>query len=280
MNVTGLHFLYTGSWDSAISSYEQGIRFAASAGDGINWVSIKAQEAYLFFLRGELRRSFETGRDMVQRARESAIATGFHWGLLAQGRALFYGGFRNEGLLLLRKALTRAHKMPDQQCVGHAAGAIALCLIADGQLEEARAVVQQSVAAMSNVSQYLAMDFWLALASLDTDAARRGQEARGRRACRKALRCARVFSGGLPAALRIAGRLESKLGRHERAKRFWEEGCEAARRIGARPELVATLKEKAVFGQSPREVSDITSLTAELAAEQRAMASAEPLLPE
>jgi class 3 adenylate cyclase/tetratricopeptide (TPR) repeat protein len=253
-NVMGLHCWYVGAWEQAHAHYAEGVRCALEAGDSNNWMSIHAQQAWLYLAQGELARSFGVARVMTETGRESAMATGIHWGLLGQGRVLLRSERREEGLELVKEALARARRMPDYQCIAQAQGSLALYLMEENRPDEASELIERALP-MLRAHRLLGHDAAETHVAAAQVAVRRAEQAESadaaqtvsaaRRACNRALRQSRIVSSIRPAALRALARLEWFAGERAAAERLWSQSAASAESIGARLELAATLHERA-----------------------------------
>jgi hypothetical protein len=142
--------------------------------------------------------------------------------------------------------------MMDFRIGGKVAGRLAACYLAQGRLEEAQALLDEHRALLrkygirgGNASSVILGSAAAALVAAErADEAARGERLKESvRACRTALRQAKIDATALAPAARLRGTCEWLHGRRHRAEKWWRRSLDHAGKLGMRYEGALTQLE-------------------------------------
>ena len=206
---------------------------------------------WVAFHQADLGRAADHAEDLVRTGKDSGDNHVLMWGVYARGVLRVTTGPLDEAATCV--STTRALCIENSVARGQvgAAGVLARCRLLQGRLDEAEAMLRESLALIE--SRHLRgtwsaepfngfAELCLLRAASLAGSARRGALRESARACARALRCAKVHAAPwLPEALRLCGRLDWLRGRGAAAHRRWQASLHEAERVGLPIERARTL---------------------------------------
>lgn len=249
---------YDGCWDEADSRLGKAAQVYRESGDLHRWGAAALMQAFVVRARGDLSTCRAIGEDLIRAGDDSADPQLVSWGLQVASYAHVDTGPLPEAEARLRRGCEMAARIPAWDNYLYQSSMLAKCLVLQGRLDEALAVVADSNRVLAREKLKLPFDrietataeatVRLALAERAAapaaDDPRRAallREAQG--ACRVALGTARRMPRWLVEALRLQGSVEWLAGRPAAAHTHWNEAIDLAERWAFPVERARTLQE-------------------------------------
>jgi tetratricopeptide (TPR) repeat protein len=191
--------------------------------------------------------------ELVRAGEDAAEPQVASWGYQNLGYPGLAGGPLDEAVASLRKGQALAAKIPAWQNLVYEIALLGKCHVLQGKLDDARAVVGEALRIIKAEKLSLPFDQVEVLTALATvnlalvdrleGAPPRTAVRDARRACHKALRCARLMPGWLPEALRLQGTSDWLSGNQAAAQKRWRESIAVAEKSAFPIERARTLLE-------------------------------------
>ncbi len=202
--------------------------------------------------RGEFRQGLAMAGEMAQAGREAGDHLTEAYGEAWESELLFMTGEMAAGETGMRRTIDVILASTDYRIAQKVAGRLATCLLVQGRLEEAQALLP---AHRENVRKYGIRGFnasilittvaaaALAAAERAEGPAREAARKDARRACRAALKQGRVDTTAFVPAYRWQGTYEWLRGNPHKAEEWWRKSLDHAAKLGARYEGALTMLE-------------------------------------
>lgn len=245
---------YEGNWDECearMGKAEAGYR---ELGDIHRWGSASLMLCWVLVPRGHLARTHALSSEIVRAGDHTADPQVTSWGLQNLGTTLTALGKLEESEAALRRGSEIAEHIGAWDNLLHQKSLLAKCLLLQGRLDEAEAMIKDSLRIQKLRKQKLPFDcielraaaavVRVALAEQADAATRPTALLAARDACRAAIECARLMPLWLPEALRTQGNLSWLEGNAIEARKHWRESLTVAERSAFPIERGLTLMDK------------------------------------
>ena len=244
---------YDGRWDACDENLGKGAADYRDAGDLHRWGGAVLMRSFVVHLRGDLAQMAAMGADLVRAGQDAADPQLTSWGFQVRGYVELAQGPLDDAVTRLREGVALAAKIPAWDNFLYEASLLGKCLILQGRLDEAAATLQEAQKVMQ--TEQLSKPFdqvelltavatcSLALADRQDGPARRQALRVAQRDCRRALSSTRRQPGWRAQALRLQGTLDWLCGRHDVARRHWQESLLLAEQSAFPIEHALTLME-------------------------------------
>ena len=202
--------------------------------------------------RGELAPALAMAREMAQIGRDAGDQLTEVYGQAWEAELLYMTGELMTGESGMRRTIDAMLAAPDYRIASKVAGRLTSCLLDQGKLDEARALVtvhRENVRSHAlrgfNVSMLVTGTAAVALATVEhSDGPGRVAALKeAKRACATALKQGRFDTMALVPAYRLQGTHEWLLGRPNKAEKWWGKSLEHAEKLGCRYEGALTMLE-------------------------------------
>ena len=248
---SGVHEYQRGRTVAAHEHFQRAVIAYRATGDLHAWGVAATMGAWVLRQTGQFGASLSLSEEIVRAGEEMADDQVLAWGLHGLGRTLWHTGALEDAAARLKRALELYRTVPDYPAIAEATSDLAHCWLRQGKLADAQAALDDcnQIIAMRRLRGVVCTRPRLALAEADLVALeghignRRHAFRRARRACRAALRQAKMDRQGLPAACRLTGVYWWLRGNRARAERWWARAVAAANEMRARYELAITYLE-------------------------------------
>jgi class 3 adenylate cyclase/tetratricopeptide (TPR) repeat protein len=244
---------FEGSWDECISVFGKSATAYREAGDIHGWGGAILLLTFVVYFRGNLPLAVTLNSELVRAGQDAAEPQVASWGYQNLGYPGLAGGPLDEAIASLRKGQALAAKIPAWQNLVYEMALLAKCHVLQGKLDDARAVLGEAFRIIKAEKLSLPFDQVEVLTALATvnlalvdrleGAPPRTAVRDARRACHKALRCARLMPGWLPEALRLQGTSDWLSGNQAAAQKRWRESIAVAEKSAFPIERARTLLE-------------------------------------
>ena len=251
--VTGMSaFWIDGDFAAALQSLKQSAGVYRALGETRQWATAVAIAITVPAERGELARALAMSKEMTRLGVETGDRLTEVWGEAWEAELLYLAGDLAAGEAGMRRSVDAMVEMMDFRVAAKVAGRLARCLMAQGRLEEAQALLDEHRARLRKFSIRggMASSVTTGLAAAALAAVEQSEEtARGaglkkaRRACRAALKQVKVDTTAFVAAARLQGTYEWLCGRPRKAEKWWRRSLDHAEKLGARYEGALTQLE-------------------------------------
>ena len=245
---------YEGNWDEC----EAGMRKAEAGyrelGDIHRWGSASLMLCWVLVPRGHLARTHALSSEIVRAGDHTADPQVTSWGLQNLGTTLTAQGKLDEAEATLRRGSEMAERIGAWDNLLHQKSLLAKCLLLQGRIDEAVAMVEDSLRIKQLRKQQLPFDrielevaaalVRVAVAEQADAAARPAALLVARAACKAATDCARLMPLWLPEALRVQGNLYWLEGNAVEAGKQWSESLRVSERSGFPIERGLTLMDR------------------------------------
>lgn len=247
-----IHEDILGKWEAAIEDCQKAAEAFWTAGNLRGWGAANSLRAELFHFKGSLTQSFEIFQNIAQVGQEGADHQIWGWGLWGLGLNQLCSGTFSEAEEHLQKSIELHMTIPDYQGMVDAKRDLAKCYLWQGKLKQALEVLEggeQVVAEqglkgppITRLHNVLAETYLTALEKSE-GFEKNEMLKKAKHACRKALKEAKIYRGGLPHAYRVQGSYEWSNNRFAVARKWWQRSLSTAEKLGARHELGKTYLE-------------------------------------
>ena len=236
------HFLYAANPASALESFGTAASLGWQCGDLRAFGSATFGESLLAVQQGQLAKAWALALKHLKVGQESADQVAIRSGLLLKGLILGRTGRWHESEATLREGLSAAESARDYLLIPLAASELGRCLVRQGQLAEAGAVLseaRQTVSARGLRGQTVAMllnaiaEYHLISASQLSEMDRKHELVKAKNACWAALRAAKGFPGAYPEAMRHCGECDWLMGEKQKAASRWNIAAARAAQLGS-----------------------------------------------
>ncbi len=244
---------YEGLWDECESVLRKAATAYREAGDIHGWGAPTIFLSTLAYLRGNLPLAETLTVELVRLGQDAADPQVAAWGFQDLGRQELARGPLNEAVANLRVAEGLAAKIPAWGTLVIARALLGKCYVLQGKLGDSLAVIREALHIIKFKKLHSAFDqveVLTALATVNLELAdrlkgspRRTAMRDARRACHKALRCARQMPSLLPEALRLHGTLDWLSGNQAAAQKHWRESIAVAEKFAFPIERARTMLE-------------------------------------
>ena len=245
----GWHQAYAGEWNEAGRHYAEAARLGWEVGDIRSFGSAIFGHALIRCHQGRFEEAWKLTQRQLKTGEESADRVAMRSGTLLKGMVLVRLGRLKESEMALRSSLDLTQSAPDFQLLPHVSAELAQCLIKQGRFDEADAVLDVADGIVRrrglhghNVAFLKAAiaESCIARAEHVVGADRARSVKLARRACKAALKSARVFRGARAQVLRLMGTSLWLDGTERAAREHWRESLAAAEALGAPYEQAQT----------------------------------------
>ena len=248
--VTGMcDFWVDGDFAAALRSARQSAGLYRGLGETRQWATAMGVATYVPAERGELAQALVTSREMARLGVETGDRLTEVWGQAWEAELLYLAGDLAAGEEGMRRTVDAMVDMMDFRIGGKVAGRLAACFMAQGRLEEAQALLDEHRARLrkngirgGNASSVIVGLAAAALIAVERSegAARGASLKKARRACRAALKQAKVDTTAFVPAARSQGTYEWLRGRPRKAEKWWRRSLDHAEKLGSRYEGALT----------------------------------------
>ncbi len=248
----GLHAHFTGAMEAAIEHYAVAAEQSLALGDTSYWGAPWGMTGEIERERGQFEHALARGREMVRRGEESGDRLLQAWGEMYLGESLDPQGHLAEAEVHLRAGMRHLLDSTELNNGSRAAGRLAHCLVRQGRLEEARAVVAEMRQLMDDhgLRSYFCRSVRTAEATLCLLALeqagpdeRRAALEQAKTACRNLLKHGKGDRGAFVPGYRMQGTYEWLRGRERKARTWWQKSLDLAPELGSRYEEALTRLE-------------------------------------
>jgi class 3 adenylate cyclase/tetratricopeptide (TPR) repeat protein len=237
------------AWDYAQRSWGRSrelgdIRTSAGIAMGVG-VHIPAE-------RGEFDRALAMAREIAQIGRDAGDHLTEIYGQAWEAELVYMTGELTTGESGMRQAIDGMLAAPDYRIASKVAGRLTSCLLDEGKLGEARALVtlhreyvRRHALRGFNVSMVVTGAAAVALATVEhPDGSRRSAALReAKRACSMALKQGKFDTMAFVPAYRLQGSYQWLLGHPDQAEKWWRKSLDHAQELGCRYEGALTMLE-------------------------------------
>ena len=244
---------YEGQWDAADSNLAKSAALYRESGDLHRWGGAAIMRVFVVYFRGDLVQTLAIGQEFARSGQDAADPQLTSWGFQARGYVELATGPLDQAVANLRQGAAMAAKIPAWDNFLYQMSLQAKCLVLQGELDEAAAILSEALKVMAREKlgkPFDQVELLTAVATCSLAQAEVAQlEARPaarRQAARdadKAVRCARHQPGWLPQALRLQGTADWLNGRQASAERRWRESLMLSERFAFPLERARTLLE-------------------------------------
>ena len=244
---------YEGSWDECESLLGRAATAYREAGDIHGWGGATVMLSFFVNFRGNLPLAVTLTEELVRAGQDAADPQVASWGLQELGYSALARGPLDEAAAILKKAQAIAVKIPAWQGLAYQTAMLGKCHVLQGKLDESLVGVNEALHILNIEKLGTPFDqveplcayatVHVALAERLEGAPQRAATRDARRACRKALRSARLMPGWLPEALRLHGTSDWLSGDHAAAQAHWRESIAVAEKSSFPIERGRTLLE-------------------------------------
>lgn len=245
---------YEGNWDGCearMSKAEMGYR---ELGDIHRWGSAALMLCWVQVPRGHLARTHSLSSEVVRAGDHTADPQVTSWGLQNLGTTLTALGKLEEAETTLLRGCEIAERIGAWDNLLHQKSLLAKCLLLQGRMSEAVAMIEDSLRIQKLRRQKLPFEcielcaaaavVRVAVAERADAAAQPGALLEARAACKAAVECARLMPLWLPETLRAQGNLSWLEGNAIEARRYWHESLTVAERSAFPIERGLTLMDQ------------------------------------
>jgi class 3 adenylate cyclase len=245
---------YEGNWDACeahMGKAEAGYR---ELGDIHRWGSAALMLCWLLVPRGQLARTHALSSEVVRAGDHTADPQVTSWGLQNLGTTLTAQGNLEEAEAALRRGCEIAERVGAWDNLLHQKSLLAKCLLLQGRMADAEAMIDDSFRIKKLRKQKLPFDcielfaasavVRVAKAERADASARPAAMLTARAACKTAIECARLMPLWLPEALRTQGNLSWLEGKAIDARKHWHESLIVAERSAFPIERGLTLMDQ------------------------------------
>ncbi|MEN9629930.1 MAG: hypothetical protein RJA10_3158 [Pseudomonadota bacterium] len=249
---------YDGCWDEADSRLGKAAQVYRDSGDLHRWGAAALMQAFVVRARGDLVACRAVGEDLIRAGDDSADPQLVSWGLQVASYVHVDTGPLPGAEARLRRGCEVAARIPAWDNYLYQSSMLAKCLVLQGRLDEALAVVADSNRVLAREKLKLPFDrietataeATVRLALAERAAASGGDATlpavllrEAQVACRAALRTARRMPRWLIEALRLQGSVDWLADRPAAAHAHWDEAIDLAERWAFPVERARTLQE-------------------------------------
>jgi tetratricopeptide (TPR) repeat protein len=202
--------------------------------------------------QGELAEALALGREVIALGQETGDRLAEAWGRLHTGDVLYAQGDFDEAEAHLIPAAAEFSAALLVASSVHAQALAAHCLLKQGKLDEAKAILAEEVLRVreNGVRGMFARDVWTGHAAATLAAAEQAQGSarssalnEAKAACRALLKHAKLDIGALVPGYRMQGTYEWLCGHPDKAEKWWRKSLDLAEKLGARLEGAQTYLE-------------------------------------
>jgi class 3 adenylate cyclase/tetratricopeptide (TPR) repeat protein len=241
----GLDHYARGRWNDAATELAAAASAYLAVGELEPWAAIRAYLNIVLVGQGRLLEALPIGSDLEHAGRAARDRRIEALGPHCRAHLLSWAGSEREAVLEYGRAMAMYRAIPDHHLWLSAAGALAMTHIRSGELEAARALVDEG---LRLATEHRLLGWWLTpvltaraellLRDAEAQPAKRDRLlADAERVVKRLKGQGRLHDEALPAAFRELGSLLWLRGRHEAARAAWRRSVEAAERLGAVTEL-------------------------------------------
>jgi tetratricopeptide (TPR) repeat protein len=242
--------LFTGQFDKAV---EHGLKGAETVRGGGYWnlnfwgfLNSFASTAYSH--QGEFSRALAIAHELVRFGQDAGVPDISCKGLTCLGTIQERKGEFEESIANLNKAIELAEAVPDHIWRIYAGNALGICYCRLGDLDRSLDVLTENdnyrakhgVKGFNYVITPAFLETYLAAAEQAAGKKKEEWLRKAGRACKEALRLAKVYRAILPEAIRLQGKYEWLMGRPSFGEKWWQKSLKAAEEMGMRYELGMT----------------------------------------
>ena len=252
-HLLGYHQVLLGYWDAALLSLGHSSVSYRAAGRLREWAAAEALIGQVLNIsRGQFDAALERSRELVRVGEDAGDSHMLLWGLNIQATAERGLGRFEPAAAAARSALELARSIPDYAALAIAGGNLGLCHLRRDDPSAAVIVLEETNGLIDarhprgweiTLARNSLAEAYLAEAERASGHIRSRALAKGRRACRAALKQGRRFRGGLPGAMRSQGTWAWLAGKPDNARRWWERSVAVATELGTRYETAMTWLE-------------------------------------
>ncbi len=248
--VAGMYaFWIDGDFAAALRSLQHSASLHRGLGETRQWAMATGVAITVPAERGELAQALPVSREMTRLGVETGDCLTEVWGQAWEAELLYLAGDLAAGEAGMRRSVDALVEMMDFRVAAKVAGRLATCLMAQGRLEEAQALLDEHRERLRRFSIRggMASSVITGLAAASLVAAEQSEETvrgaslkKARRACRAALKQVRVDTTAFVPAARSQGTYEWLRGRPHKAEKWWRRSLDHAEKLGARYEGAVT----------------------------------------
>ncbi len=205
------------------------------------WAFIVTFTCLSYYYLGAFREARQLANELIRTGEDVKDPQAFACGLTILGVTQERQGAFQECIASLKKAIEVSETIPNHELRVTEGYTLARCYLRLGDVGEALNTAIQTAAYRAKHKVRLSTHFvlltlsqaYLAQAELNEGENRTAWVEKSKKACKKALRFARVRRNALPEAVRLLGVCEWLSGRHTSAEKLWERSIAVAEEIGA-----------------------------------------------
>ena len=251
--VTGMYsFWVDGDFTVALESEQRAANLYRGLGETRQWASAVGMATHVPAERGELAQALATSKEITRLGVETGDRLTEVWGQAWEAELLYLTGEIAAAEEGMRRSVDAMLAMMDFRIGAKVAGRLAACLLAQGKLEEAQALLEEHREHLrkngirgglpSSVIMNCAASA-LMTAERSEGAGRDARLKEARKACRAAFKQAKCDRTAFVPACRTQGTFEWLRGKPRRAEKWWRNSLAHADKLGARYEGALTMLE-------------------------------------
>lgn len=247
-----MHEYFLGQWDRALEHFRRSAAAYRDVGDLLRSAAAKAFVFHIFLHRGEFANALAQAREHIRVGQEGAYSQVHAWGLQFLGDLQQVTGPLDEAISHLQQAAELFKAIPDYGGLVETMADLGQCYVRQRNLQQALPLLEESnrLIAERRLRSHHVVEArnGLAEAYLVTGAQTEGAELhavlrKAKRACRGAVKAAKIFRDGLAEAACLQGTYAWFSGRTAVAQKWWQRSLAVAEELRARYDLGMTYLE-------------------------------------